>query len=152
MPALSGCAAVPTAQNENPWESPQSRLSLEKNVLRVDFTLKPLVPDEAQEAELEILLTDTTASPPQPVTDAEVKGKVLMPRRPGHIHVLALQALHKEKSPGVYGMHLTFGMGGEWEAKFTVALPSGKTIQAVFPFLVSGSDTPPWERKKGKTK
>ncbi len=147
----AGCADLPPAA-PNPWDSPQSRWSVEKEGLRLDLTLRPTVPDETQKAELEILVTDLAASPPAPVTDADVKGKALMPRRPGHIHVLALQALHKENRPGVYGMHLTFGMGGEWEAKFAVSLPSGKTVEAVFPFLVSGSDIPPWERKQGKKK
>lgn len=145
----AGCADLPPAP-ANPWESPQSRWSVEKEGLRLDFALKPVVPDEAQEAELEIAVTDITASPPLPVPDAGITGKARMPRRPGHIHVLALQALHKEKTPGVYGMHLAFGMGGEWEAKFAVALPAGRTVEAVFPFIVSGSDVPPWERKKGK--
>lgn len=144
----AGCAYLPPATG-NPWENPQSRWSVEKEGLRLDFALKPAVPDETQEAELEISVTDLAVSPPRPVTDAEVKGKVLMPRRPGHIHVLALRTLHSEKTPGVYGMHLTFGMGGEWEAKFAVRLASGRTVEAVFPFLVSGSDVPPWERKKG---
>lgn len=147
----AGCADLPPAP-ANPWESPQSRWSVEKEGLRLDFALKPVVPDETQEAELELTVTDMAVSPPRPVTDAVVKGKARMPRRPGHIHVLALQALHKENTPGVYGMHLAFGMGGEWEAKFTVDLASGKTVEAVFPFLVSGSDVPPWERKKGKQK
>lgn len=147
----AGCADLPPAP-KNPWELPQSSWSQEKDGLRFDFALKPPSPDEAQEAELELSVTDLTATPPGPVTGAEVKGKALMPRRPGHIHVLALQALHRESRPGVYGMHLTFGMGGEWEAKFAVTLPSGKTVEAVFPFIVSGSDIPPWERKKSKSK
>lgn len=147
----AGCADLPPAP-ANPWESPQSRWSVEKEGLRLDFAVKPAVPDEAQEAELEISITDLAAVPPGPVTGAEVKGKARMPRRPGHIHVLALRALHKENTPGVYGMHLAFGMGGEWEAKFAVTLPSGRVVEAVFPFIVSGSDIPPWERKKVKSK
>lgn len=147
----AGCADLPPAP-KNPWELPQSSWSQVKEGLRLDFTLKPPSPDEAQEAELELSVTDLTASPPVLVTGAEVKGKALMPRRPGHIHVLALQALHKENTPGVYGMHLAFGMGGEWEAKFAVTLPDGRVVEAVFPFIVSGSDVPPWERKKVKSK
>ena len=147
----AGCADLPSAP-KNPWEMPQSSWSQEKDGLRFDFALKPPSPDEAQEAELEITITDLTAAPPGPVTDAVVKGKARMPRRPGHIHVLALQELHRENRPGVYGLHLTFGMGGEWEAKFAVTLPSGKTVEAVFPLMVSGSDIPPWERKKGNRK
>jgi len=49
-------------------------------------------------------------------------------------------------------MHLALGMSNKWEAEFIVGLPSGKTVEAVFPFLVSGSDVPPWERKKAKQK
>lgn len=146
----AGCAGVePLMQQENPWESPQSHWVLHKEGLRIDFALKPKVPDESQEAELEISITDLSGSPPpQPVANASVKGTAMMPRKPGHIHVLELKDLHKEQSPGTYGMHLTFGMGGEWEARFSIGLPSGKTLKVSFPFIVSGSGTPPWERNK----
>lgn len=145
----AGCAYVqPLTQEENPWDSPRSHWVLHKEELRIDFGLKPKVPDEAQESELEISITDLSGYPPRPVTSASVKGTAMMPRKPGHIHVLELKDLHKEAAPGTYGMHLTFGMGGEWEARFSIGLPSGKSLNANFPFIVSGSNTAPWERKK----
>lgn len=144
---VAGCADLPPAPTD-PWGMPRSSWSQEKEGLRFDFTIKPPSPDEAREAELELFITDLTALPPAPVTAANVTGKALMPRRPGHIHVLTLRPLHKENLPGAYGMRLRFGMGGEWEARFTVTLPSGRTAEVVFPFIVSGSDIPPWEREK----
>lgn len=145
-----GCAYVePFVQQENPWQSPQSHWVFHKEGLRIDFALKPTVPDETQAAELEISIIDLSGPPPpRPVAGAGVKGTALMPRKPGHIHVLELRDLHKETSLGTYGMHLTFGMGGEWEARFSIVLPSGETLQASFPFIVSGSGAPPWERDK----
>lgn len=146
----AGCVAVEPVfrPQENPWDSPQSRWVLHQDGFRVDFRLKPKVPDETQEAELEIAITDLSGVPPRPVADARVKGTALMPRKPGHIHVLELKELHPEVAAGTYGMHVTFGMGGEWEARFSIVLPSGKTLKISFPFIVSGSGAPPWERKK----
>lgn len=145
----AGCVAVePVFQRrENPWDAPQSRWVLHQDNSRVEFTLKPKVPDETQEAELEISITDLSGHPPRPVTDARVKGTALMPRKPGHIHVLELKELHKEVAPGTYGMRAAFGMGGEWLAEFQILLPDGKVLKASFPFIVSGSDQAPWERK-----
>lgn len=143
------CAAVDTVyqRQENSWDSPQSRWVLHQDGFRVDFGLKPKVPDETQQAELEVSITDLAAYPPRPVADARVKGTALMPRKPGHIHVLELKELHKEIAPGTYGMHLTFGMGGEWLAEFQISLPDGKALKAGFPFVVSGSEKAPWERR-----
>ena len=145
----AACAAVePVYQRqENPWDSPQSRWVLHQDAFRIDFGLKPKVPDETQEVELEVSITDLSAYPPRPVADARVKGTARMPRKPGHIHVLELRELHKEVAPGTYGMHLTFGMGGEWLAEFQISLPDGKALKASFPFVVSGSEKAPWERK-----
>ncbi|UPT75404.1 MAG: FixH family protein [Elusimicrobiota bacterium] len=148
----AGCAAVePVFQRqENPWDSPQSRWVLHQDGFRVDFALKPMAPDETQPAELEISITDLSADPPRPVAGARVKGTARMPRKPGHIHVLDLLVLHKEVAAGAYGMHLTFGMGGEWLAEFDISLPDGKVLKASFPFVISGSEQAPWERKGRK--
>lgn len=133
-------------RQENPWNSPQSRWVLHQDDFRVDFGLKPKVA-QTQQAELEVSITDLSAYPPRPVADARVKGMALMPRKPGHIHVLELKELHQEVVPGTYGMHLTFGMGGEWLAEFQISLSDGKAFKASFPFVVSGSENAPWERK-----
>lgn len=147
----AGCAELPPPAPDR-WSAAPENWSLVRDGLRLDFTLKPPSPDETQETELKLSITDLSGPEPGAVTEAEVKGKALMPRRPGHIHVLALRPLHSGDSPGVYAMRLVFGMGGEWEARFTVRLPSGKTVETAFPFMVSGSDVPPWEREKVNSK
>lgn len=146
-----GCGSVQpyfaTESAGDRWVDPQSQWVVHRKDLELAFKLKPDVPDEAQQAELEISIVDLSSAPPKGVADARVRGTALMPRKPGHIHVLDLVTLHKEVVPGTYGMHVTFGMGGEWLAQFRVSLPDGRTFNEEFPFVVSGSDQPPWERR-----
>lgn len=145
-----GCGYVqPYGQSSSRdrWADPQSQWVLHRSDLEISFKSKPQVPDETQETELEVSIIDLSSAPPRPVADARVSGTARMPRKPGHIHVLDLRPLHKEIAPGDYGMHLTFGMGGQWLAEFQIALPDGRVFKADFPLVVSGSEQAPWERK-----
>lgn len=145
-----GCGYVqPYAQSasRDRWAEPQSQWVVHKGDIEINFKVKPRAPDETQEAELEISIVDLSVAPPKPVADARVNGTARMPRKPGHIHVLELRALHKEIAPGDYGMHLTFGMGGQWLAEFQIVLPDGRVFKEDFPLVISGSEQAPWERK-----
>jgi hypothetical protein len=146
---LSGCAVTPMIGDAvDLWREPQSYWHQSVDGLDIAFRLKPQAPDEAEEAQLEIFIRDLRGAAPLPLLNAGVKGTASMPNKPGHIHILELVELHREDEPGRYGMHLKFGMGGQWLASFTIESKDGRRWKAQFPFMVSGSAVPQWERKK----
>ncbi len=136
-----------SAAAQDRWRDPQSQWSVHRGNLEINFSVKPQAPNETQEAELEISIVDLSASPLKAIANARINGTASMPRKPGHIHVLDLTTLHQEIAPGAYGMHVTFGMGGQWLAEFRITLPDGRILKEDFPFVVSGSEQAPWERK-----
>ena len=140
---LMGCTAIPARETPaDRWQNPKAEWQKTIDGLDLTFSIKPERPDKTQPAELELLLVDRRSTPSSPVVDAVVEGTALMPRVPGHIHVLALNQLHREKQSGRYGMHLQFGMAGEWLATFQIQSKDGRSWQVDFPFIVTGEEKP----------
>lgn len=104
------------------------------------FTSAPLEPEWDEKAILELRITKIAENNTSPVTGVHVTCRASMPNdqllMQGLTHNYKEHKIHWEMSPGVYVMHIQFGMGGDWEINYRIKMPGHDEFHVSFPLNV----------------